>query len=132
MSRCGNGHGMVQVSEFLKSVKLNVRIREWVVGNVRFQFFLTLLHRRRLHLYKFRSCLLLLSLRYSILSRLSIPASNVLFALVWGNNNTTLLGHTLPYSNDPAPSRSLRNLAHNFFTTVARLIERTDHAFNPT
>ena len=65
MSRCGNGHGMVQVSEFLKSVKMNVRIREWVVGNVRFQFFLTLLHRRRLHLYKFRSCLLLLSLIFN-------------------------------------------------------------------
>ena len=67
MSRCGIGHGIAQASEFLKSVKWNVRIRKPVVGNVRFRFFLTLLHGRRPHLYKFRRRLLLLSLKEEIL-----------------------------------------------------------------
>ena len=40
MSRCDIGHGIAQASEFLKSVKWNVRIRKQVVGNVRFRFFL--------------------------------------------------------------------------------------------
>lgn len=48
MSRCGIEESMVQESEFLKSVKLNVRIRparfdrirESAMGNVGFQFFL--------------------------------------------------------------------------------------------
>lgn len=57
-------------SEFLKTVKFNVRISKPVAGNVRFQLFLTLLywprHRPNPHLYKFRSRLLLLSLKEEI------------------------------------------------------------------